>query len=120
MQNKVDMYMLANSKYFHSERIPYIQERLAHLPEEKFNLLYTVQLKDPSTMLLVSIFIGEFGVDRFMIGDTGLGILKLLTLGGCLIWWVIDMFLISNRTREVNFNRLMEAVDQAGYHGRLQ
>ena len=55
--NKVDMYMLANSKFFHPERLLYIQERLAHLPDEKFGTLYAVELKDPSTMLLVSIFI---------------------------------------------------------------
>lgn len=120
MTDKVNMYMMANSKFFHADRLPYIQERLAGLPDEQFSMLYTVEMKDPTTMLLVSIFIGEFGVDRFMIGDTLLGVLKLITLGGCLIWWIVDMFLISNRVREVNFNRLMNLLDGMGSYGRLQ
>jgi len=47
--------------------------------------------------LLMSIFFGSLGVDRFIMGHVGLGILKLITAGGCGIWWLIDVILIASK-----------------------
>ena len=53
-------------------------------------------MKKKSTALILSIFLGEFGIDRFYLGHTGLGILKLLTLGCFGILWIIDIVKIAN------------------------
>ena len=60
------------------------------------------------TALLLSIFLGYIGVDRFYMGYIGLGILKILvtivTIGiGGFIWWFIDLILIATKH---NFGRV--------------
>lgn len=53
--------------------------------------------KDYTTALILSLFVGWLGVDRFYLGQVGLGIVKLVTGGGCGIWWLIDVILIAVR-----------------------
>ena len=50
--------------------------------------------RDFLTTVLISFFLGGLGVDRFYLGYTGLGVAKLLTLGGCGVWALIDFILI--------------------------
>ena len=51
--------------------------------------------KKQITALLLSIFLGELGIDRFYLGKIGTGLLKLITAGGAGIWWIIDIILIA-------------------------
>ena len=103
---KVDMFMMTNSKYFESHQLVQIRERLLQMDDSNWGMLQTVQFKDPTTSLIVSILAGGLGIDRFMIGDTGLGIAKLLTCGGLGIWSIIDLFMIMGATRERNLHKL--------------
>ena len=70
-------------------------------------MVSTVEMKDPTTILLLSIFLGGLGIDRFMLGDTGMGVLKLLTCGCCGVLTIIDWFNVQNKARELNFQRIM-------------
>jgi TM2 domain-containing membrane protein YozV len=55
-------------------------------------------------VLLMSIFFGTIGVDRFIMGHIGLGILKLITVGGFGIWWLVDVILIASRYQFKNIH----------------
>lgn len=109
-QQKIDMFIMTNQKYFPSEKIMYLKDKLRTMDENKFSLISTIEFKDPTTLLLVSIFLGALGVDRFMIGDTGMGILKLLTCGGCGILTIVDWFSISKKVKDMNFNNVMALI----------
>lgn len=109
-QQKIDMYIMTNQKYFPEGKIIYLKDKLRTMDDDKFSLISTIEMKDPTTLLLVSIFLGTLGIDRFMVGDIGLGILKLLTLGCCGILTMVDWFIISKRVKEVNFNKVMSLI----------
>ena len=106
-QQKVDMFVMTNQKYLPAEKIVFLKQKLLEADEAKFTLASTVEFKDPTTILLISLFLGVLGVDRFMLGETGMGILKLLTGGVCGILAIIDWFSVQKKAKEINYNNLM-------------
>ncbi len=104
---KVDMFIMTNQKYFPAEKVVFLKQKLLEADEAKFLLASSVEFKDPTTILLVSLFLGTLGVDRFMLGETGMGVLKLLTGGVCGILTIIDWFSVQKKAKELNYNNLM-------------
>lgn len=105
---KVDMFLMTNAKYFESHQVQMIREKLLNLDDSKWAMIQSVQLKDPTTMLIISLLGGGLGIDRFMIGDTGLGVGKLLTCGGLGIWTIVDWFMIMGATRQKNMEKMQQ------------
>ena len=104
---KVDMFVMTNQKYFPAEKIVFLKQKLMEVDESKFTLASTVELKDPTTILLLSLFLGGLGVDRFMLHETGMGVLKLLTGGLCGILTIIDWFSVQKKAKDLNYNNIM-------------
>ena len=104
---KADLYIMTNYKYFPKEKLVYLKEKLRNIDDSRYLMITSVDLKDPTTVLVISLLLGSLGVDRFMLGDIGLGILKLLTLGVCGIMTIVDWFRVSNRAKEQNFHKIM-------------
>ena len=105
---KVDMFIMSNAKFFESHHVAVIRDRLIAMDDSKWVAISTIQFKDPTTSLIVSILAGSFGIDRFIIGDTGIGVGKLLTCGGFGIWTIVDWFMIQGATREKNMQQLQQ------------
>jgi len=103
---KVDMFLMVNAKFFSPQHINYVREKLLAADDSKWFMMQAADLKDPTTSLVVSLLAGGFGIDRFIIGDTGLGVAKLLTCGGLGIWAIVDWFIISDATRQKNMEKM--------------
>lgn len=104
--SKVDMFIMTNGSNLPEDKVPFVREKLLALDDSKWGALSTISFKNPTTALILSIFLGAYGIDRFYIGNTGLGVGKLITCGGIGIWAIIDWFLISRATKELNYNKL--------------
>ena len=64
-------------------------------------------LKNPIQIFLFSFFLGNLAIDRFMLGDTTMAVIKLVTCGGCGIWSIIDWFTALKRAREYNIKKIL-------------
>ncbi|MDI6402610.1 TM2 domain-containing protein [Balneolaceae bacterium ANBcel3] len=109
-ESKVDMFIMSNSKYFEPAHIMPIKEALKKRDDSYFTKVQILGFKDPVICLVISLLAGPLGVDRFYVGDVGLGIAKLLTCGGLGIWTIVDYFLIMGRAREVNYEKMRVAL----------
>jgi TM2 domain-containing membrane protein YozV len=111
--DKLFYFMSTNGKYFPSDKLVYIQDQLRNLDDAKLMFISSLEYHDPTIMLLISVFLGTWGVDRFLLGDIGMGFFKLFTGGLCGIVTVIDWFGVMERSRDKNFEKLMTVLTYA-------
>jgi hypothetical protein len=107
-QNKIDLFVATMNEKFASENMMAIRSQLEKMDDSRFPLLQSLNYKNPTTLLIVSLFAGQLGIDRFILGQTGLGVAKLLTCGGFGIWAIIDWFIIMDKTKEMNYQLFMQ------------
>lgn len=107
MNQNVETFLTVNASKFTQSDLAILKQKMENLDPSRLTVIQSVELKDPTTLLIISILIGGLGVDRFMLEDTGMGVLKLLTAGLCGILTIIDWFTVSDRTRKYNFNKIM-------------
>jgi hypothetical protein len=135
-EQSVERYLFLNSTFFPQEKVSQIKDKLLS-NESVFYRARLMTLKDPNTLLLISVFVGQLGVDRFLINKKATGALKLifwLIAYVCmfvsffvilndatkfigwfllslylvfLIVWIIDLCKIRNMTKEYNYSLIM-------------
>lgn len=111
---KIDVFLTVHGSKFFSYQIEDIRRQLMELPDAQLQKVLVQGYKDPTAMFLVSLLGGSLGIDRFMLNDVLLGIIKLITCAGMFIWLVIDWFLIQDMTREYNYKLLTQTIAYSG------
>ena len=99
----VDRYLEYTRGYFPVKNLPAIRQALLSMSEDRFAIVAATQLHDPLATLLVSVFLGVLGVDRFLLKDYRMGLFKLLTSWIALITPLVDLFFIRARARRKNY-----------------
>ncbi|NLC55100.1 MAG: TM2 domain-containing protein [Erysipelothrix sp.] len=107
---QTDLFFANKAKFFPQESLRSIKEILDTLEEKDLYMINSLDLKDPTMYLIISVVGGTLGIDRFMIGDMGMGVLKLLTGGLCGILTIYDWFIISNRVKQQNLQMFLNLV----------
>lgn len=98
------------------DELAFLQGLTNDLSEEKlrtFIMLYNSKRKKADTILIGCIvgFLGVSGVQRFMVGQIGMGILYLFTGGLCLIGTIVDI--INHKKLAFEYNQQM-AIESLG------
>lgn len=108
--NQTDAFLLRNCNKLHPEKIMEVRNAIVSLPTEKQTQVEMIPLRSPQIVFVCSLFWGILGVDRFINGQIGLGILKLITCGGLLIWYWIDVFTSYKRTQICNCEKILKKI----------
>ena len=103
-------FLFPNKKYSETQ----IENALLSASDNSLLYLDGIKYKKPSNTLLVSVFVGFLGIDRFYLDDIKNGVLKLISwlLFPVPIWWIIDLLLIKNLCRECNCKLLIDTIKQ--------
>lgn len=104
--SRQDIFLSMHQSKFAPSDIPIVKERLDSIKDENLLFLNSLELRDPSNMLLIAILLGW---ERFWLDDILLGVLKIFTGFGCMLWWLIDIFTAKKRTYRFNLKKFLES-----------
>jgi TM2 domain-containing membrane protein YozV len=98
----------------------YIQGLMKSMDEDEASLfaqVYRARRKDPQMILILTLlgFFGFAGLHRFILGQIGLGILYLLTIGLCFIGTIVDLVNYKSLAYEFNIKMAHETINMLSY-----
>ena len=98
-------FLIKHKNYFEEFDLDVLKADLESLSMEELKLFMKTDFVNPNVNFAVSLLTSVLGIDRFVIGQTDIGLVKLLTAGGLGVWAIIDWFQIKELTQEYNFNK---------------
>jgi hypothetical protein len=104
-KSKVDMFIGMNAENFNPQDLMIIKDKLEKMEDDKFFMVQSSEFQKPSNIFLIAILLGW---ERFWLDDIALGIVKIITCYGCLIWWLVDIFTAKDRAKKYNFKKFTQ------------
>lgn len=99
------VFLLSKADIFPSSKFPLIKSAVDKMDEDKLLMVQSASYKSPFIVFIFAFLLGGIGLDRFFLGQIGLGILKIITLQGLFIWGIVDWFTAFSRAKEYNFRK---------------
>jgi hypothetical protein len=115
-----DRFLVLNQNELPEDKIPVLRTNMLHCSLRKLQALQELNLRSVYSMQFVSIILGWSGIDRMLLGDFGLGIFKLFTLGGFGFLMLYDWVTVVHRTRYHNYLEVMSVLDYDDYEAPEQ
>jgi TM2 domain-containing membrane protein YozV len=110
MNATLTAWIAANSDKFETSDMLMIKQKLEHESEDKAIILHSVKMKDPTTGFWMCLFLGWLGLHWFWVGESGKGIILLITNCLCglgIIFWIADLFRIKKAIRQYNYRQIL-------------
>lgn len=121
-ENQVSVALTRLSPYVSSAAYGGLRSHLQAADEHCMDGLMTLKLKSRTTAILLALFLGALGVGRFYLGNTGLGVARivativtnvllvflpiagLIAYAAIFIWHITDIFLVAKKVKYVNYD----------------
>lgn len=110
-----DRFLVLNQNDLPEDKIPMLRDKMLHCSLRKLTSMQNMNCRRVQNMQFISVILGWSGIDRMLLGDVGIGLLKLFTLGGLGMIMLFDWFTIGGRTRKYNYIRTMSVLDYDDY-----
>jgi hypothetical protein len=68
-------------------------------------MLQGAEFQKPSTIFLIALLLGW---ERFWLDDTAMSVVKIITFGGCGIWWLVDVISAKDRAKKFNMKKFVQ------------
>lgn len=113
--DKNEDYLFPNKSFTYEM----VEQELLNAPESAIITMNSIPFKKPTLMFVLSLITGTIGVDRFYLEDYVKGLIKLVTYGGCYIWYAIDIITAKKRCREYNCRKLMASINDPSVAAKM-
>lgn len=106
-QELIQNFLIKNGECFDSAQLVQIKSQLETIDDSKAGIVLGQSYQSPTVMLIIAILLGW---ERLFLDDIALGIIKIITCYGLMIWWLVDIISAKRRTYEYNYKKFVNAV----------